>query len=140
MMRPTLAFAFACCLAAAAHAETKRFHADLNAASEVPPKESDGTGKAEALLDGDSRTLTYAIQYSHLTGPVTAAHFHGPAAPGSNAGIAVPITGGLSNPIKGTATLTEQQASELKQGQWYVNLHTAANPGGEIRGQMLPGK
>jgi hypothetical protein len=41
------------------------------------------------------------------------------------------------SPIDGTATLTPEQAKELVDGKWYFNLHTSANPGGEIRGQIL---
>ena len=71
-----------------------------------------------------------------MTGPVTAGHFHGPAAAGANAGVVVPFAGSLASPITGSATLTDPQIADLKAGKWYVNLHTAANPGGEIRGQV----
>ncbi len=71
-----------------------------------------------------------------MTGPVTAGHFHGPAAAGANAGVVVPFAGSLASPITGSATLTDAQIADLKAGKWYVNLHTAANPGGEIRGQV----
>jgi hypothetical protein len=56
--------------------------------------------------------------------------------PGDNAGVVVPLSGSLASPIKGTATLTAAQVADLKAGKWYVNVHTAANPGGEIRGQV----
>jgi hypothetical protein len=71
-----------------------------------------------------------------MTGPVTAGHFHGPAPAGSNAGVVVPFAGPLASPIIGSATLTPAQVDQLKSGLWYINLHTAANPGGEIRGQV----
>jgi hypothetical protein len=70
-----------------------------------------------------------------LSGAATAAHFHGPADPGKNAGVAVPITPNTS-PLEGSTTLTDAQAADLQAGRWYVNVHTAANPGGEIRGQL----
>ena len=60
----------------------------------------------------------------------------GRAAAGANAGVVVPFTGSLDSPISGSATLTDAQVADLKAGKWYVNLHTAASPGGEIRGQV----
>ena len=67
---------------------------------------------------------------------LTAAHFHGPAEAGKNAGVAVPIPNAASSPVKGEATLTDAQAADLLGGKYYINIHTAANPGGEIRGQV----
>ena len=75
--------------------------------------------------------------YSGLSGAVTAAHFHGPAIPGQNAGVALPLNGKLDSPLEGEATLTEAQAAQVMAGQWYINLHTAANPKGEVRGQLI---
>jgi hypothetical protein len=73
-----------------------------------------------------------------LTGPAVAAHFHGPAAEGTNAKPQVAIKESpISSPIDGSATLTPEQAKDLEAGRWYFNLHTQANPGGEIRGQVL---
>jgi hypothetical protein len=71
-----------------------------------------------------------------LSGDATAAHFHGPATPGVNAGVTVPMKAPLTSPITGEATLTPEQAADLMAGKWYFNVHTAANPGGEIRGQL----
>ena len=48
----------------------------------------------------------------------------------------MPFTGNLASPIKGSATLTDAQVSDLEAGRTYINLHTTANPGGEIRGQL----
>jgi hypothetical protein len=108
--------------------------ATMTGASEVPPTTSAGTGTAKVNLSGNS--LSWTVTYSGMTGPVKAGHFHGPAAPGSNAGVVVPFTGSLESPISGTATLTDAQVADLKAGKWYINLHTAASPGGEIRGQV----
>ena len=126
--------------AALARAETMHLQATLNAATEVPAKASGGTGKVDASLDTQTHLLTYSIDYSGLTGPATMAHFHGPAKPGANAGVAVPLSLPLDSPIKGSATLTEAQQKQLLDGLMYVNVHTAANPGGEIRGQVTAAK
>ena len=52
------------------------------------------------------------------------------------AGVAVGVQGSVASPIKGTATLTDAQAADLAAGKWYFNVHTEANKGGEIRGQV----
>jgi hypothetical protein len=111
--------------------------ATLTGTEEVPSNASAGTGTVEATYDTDSNVLNYTITYSGLTGDATAAHFHGPAAPGENAPPAVPIEGSLASPIAGTATLTDEQEAQLLGGQWYFNLHTAQYPDGEVRGQVL---
>ncbi|HEX3936920.1 MAG TPA: CHRD domain-containing protein [Xanthobacteraceae bacterium] len=115
------------------------FKADLKGSSEVPPNTTAGTGSVTANYDPATKTLTWSGTFSGLTGPATAAHFHGPAEPGKNAGVAIWISEKgkpFESPFKGSATLTEAQASDLMNGQWYVNIHTKANPGGEIRGQV----
>ena len=123
--------------AGAAHAATLHFSAVLKGADEVPPHAVPGTGKVTATLDTGTKTFTYKVTYSGLTGPATMAHFHGPAQPGANAPPVVPVpASALANPMKGTATLDEAQAADLEAGKWYFNIHTAANPGGEIRGQL----
>ena len=106
----------------------------LSGKNEVPPNASTAVGTARVFLDG--MTLKWTVTYSGTTGPVTAGHFHGPAAEGANAGVVLPFTGSMASPIEGSATLTQAQVDQLKAGLWYVNLHTAANPGGEIRGQV----
>lgn len=113
------------------------FSGVMNASSEMPPNMTRGSGRAEATLDKGTNVLKYKIAFDGLSGPATAAHFHGPASAGANAGVAVPFTS-TASPIEGTATLTPTQVADLMAGKWYANVHTAANPGGEIRGQMLP--
>ncbi|HEX7440398.1 MAG TPA: CHRD domain-containing protein [Caldimonas sp.] len=108
----------------------------LAGAQEVPPKPGSGSGTVVTSLDKETRMLRWTVTYSGLSGPVTAGHFHGPAAAGANAGVVVPFTGSMASPIQGSATLTEAQMADLLAGKWYANLHTAANPGGEIRGQV----
>ncbi len=127
-----------CLVSGAAQAETKIFKATLSGASEVPPTTSVGTGTATVTLDTDTGKLVWDVAYSGLTGPAKAAHIHGPAGPGQNAGVVVPLKGNLASPIKGSATLTAAQMADLEAGQYYVNIHTAANKGGEIRGQLQP--
>ncbi len=111
-------------------------NARLSGANEVPASNSNGSGTLSANLDKTTRVLSWTVTYSGLSGPATAGHFHGPAATGQNAGVALPFTGSLESPIRGTATLTPAQMDAVMNGNWYVNLHTAANPGGEIRGQV----
>ena len=117
-----------------AHAEQITFKADL---APGPGIASSGKGMATASLDTTTKTLTWTVDYSGLSGPATAAHIHGPADPGANAGIVVPFTGNLASPIKGSATLTDAQIAQLEAGKWYVNIHTEANKPGEIRGQLV---
>ncbi len=123
-------------VSSAAFAETVTFMGTMNGATEVPAKTTDGKGTATATLDTTTKVLTYTVEYSGLTGPATMGHFHGPAEPGANAGVVVKFDSPVS-PIKGTATLTDAQMADLMAGKWYANVHTAANPGGEIRGQMI---
>ena len=124
-----------------APAATLYFQARMKGSYEVPPTKSEGTGTAKATLDTATKSFSYQVTFDKLSGPATAAHFHGPAAPGKNAGVVVPIDGqNPTSPASGSATLTDQQIKDLEAGKWYVNVHTAANPGGEIRGQVLRGK
>lgn len=111
--------------------------ATLSSAQEVPPNPSAGTGTATMTFNQATKQLTWNVTYGGLTGPATMAHFHGPAAPGANAGVAVPIgAAGMSSPATGSATLNDAQAADLLAGRYYVNIHSAAHPGGEIRGQV----
>ncbi|BCZ76669.1 CHRD domain-containing protein [Paraburkholderia terrae] len=120
-------------------ADTVELKADLEPSSEVPPRVSHGHGALNATFDTSTKTLQWTATYESLSGPVTMAHFHGPAPVGQNAKVQVPIDkNALASPIKGSATLTEQQVTDLMGGQWYFNVHTAQNPTGEIRGQVLP--
>jgi hypothetical protein len=133
---PGVALAACVMFASPVFAETVSFKADLKASEEVPPNDSKATGTVTATYDTASKKLTWKGNYSGLTGPATMAHFHGPAEPGKNAGVAVPITPSAS-PFENSANLTD--AADLLAGRWYVNVHTAAHPGGEIRGQLAKG-
>ena len=115
---------------------SRSFGAFMTGAQEVPPTTSLGNGNASVTLDPDG-TLHWSVSYQGLSGPATAAHFHGPALPGTNAGVVVNIGGPTpGNPMQGTAHLNPTQIADLIAGRWYVNVHTAANPNGEIRGQV----
>jgi len=113
-----------------------KMKATLDGKSQVPPNASAGKGTADIDYDPTSKKLSWKVTYSGLSGPATAAHFHGPAEAGKNAGVAVAIPNATSSPAEGSATLTDAQAADLMAGKYYVNVHTAANPGGEIRGQV----
>ena len=114
----------------------EKMKATLSGKSEVPANASAGTGTADIDYDAATRKLSWKLTYSGLSGPATAAHFHGPAEPGKNAGVAVAIPNATASPVEGSATLTDAQAADLMAGKYYVNIHTAANPAGEIRGQV----
>jgi hypothetical protein len=134
MLLATIALGAGVVLAGPAFAE--KLKAVLDAKSEVPPNASTATGTADIDFDPATKKLSWKLTYSGLSGPATAAHFHGPAEVGKNASVAVPITNAGSSPVEGSATLTDAQAADMMAGRCYVNVHTAANPGGEIRGQV----
>lgn len=117
--------------------DTTKLTSTLSAASEVPPINSKASGEADVRINVKDYKLSWTIKYSDLSGIVTGAHFHGPAIAGVNADVVVHINGDLSSPIKGEAILTAEQTAELLEGKWYLNLHTATHPDGEIRGQVM---
>ena len=113
------------------------FEANLTAGQEVPPAASSGSGMAEVQFNENTYKLTWKVTYSGLTGPATAGHIHGPAAAGANAGVVIPFTGNLdAQPVMGEATVTPAQYADMAAGLYYVNIHSARFPGGEIRGQL----
>lgn len=111
------------------------FIAVIDAVQEVPPSGSPGTGLGCFTLNADN-TLDYQVSYNNLLAPEIAAHIHGPAPIGVNAGVQFPFP--LGTPKIGTVgPLTAVQAIDLSSGLYYVNIHTSLFPGGEIRGQIL---
>ncbi len=121
------------------------YFADLNGPQEVPAVATSATGKGTAVISADGSTVTYLITYSGLSGPLIAAHIHTGAA-GIAGGI---ITRSIASPSPMTGTLTAadfkasgsvttyaEAVAAIRAGTTYFNLHTAANPGGELRGQI----
>ena len=126
-----------------AQAAPVSFKVQITGAQQVPPVENTGTGTANLTYDPSTRAVTWTITYSGLSGPATMAHFHGPAPEGKNGPVAIWLSkqgSPAESPITGQATLTPDQAQEFAAGEWYVNVHTQAHPGGEIRGQVMPPK
>lgn len=108
----------------------------LTAAQEIPAVQGTGKGTLRATLDTATSQLHWSLSYSGMTGPLISGHFHGPASKTEVAAPSVGFKGNLDSPITGEATLTPVQMGELIDGKWYVNLHTAMHPKGEIRGQV----
>jgi hypothetical protein len=128
----------------------------LSPSNQVPVV-TNSTGSGDAISGGivfDTTTLTLhldigygsAAGFSNLTGVPTGMHIHGPAAAGQNAGVlidlsplnftsVIPTNGGV---IFGSVLYPTDLVSDLLAGSNYVNIHTALNPGGEIRGQLIP--
>lgn len=122
--------------ASAAAAEHK-LKAVLDSKQEVPANASMGKGSAEITVNDATKEISWKVTYEGLTGDAVAAHIHGPAAAGTNAGVMVNFgMAPFKSPIEGKATLTDAQMADILAGRAYVNLHTAANKGGEIRGQI----
>jgi hypothetical protein len=117
--------------------------ADLLGVNEVPPNASPGNGVGAVLLNNAQTQITVDLNWSGLLGPATAAHIHGPAAPGSNAPVLFAFSGvpaATSGVIpEQSFSLTPIQVTQLLAGQFYMNVHTGVFPGGEIRGQLLLG-
>ena len=116
---------------------TIEMSAAVTPAKEVPPKSGNGQAFAYLFYNEGTRGLTWKVYYTGTSGPATAAHIHGPADKDGNAGVVMPLAQGAPpSPMTGSATLTEAQAADLLAGKWYVNIHTQANPSGELRGQI----
>ena len=94
-------------------------------------------GEVKATLDPKTYELRYRITWKGLSGPVQAAHFHGPASFDQDADVLVPIAGPYGSPLSGKVQLDSEQARLLEAGQVYVNLHTQAYPNGEGRAQLV---
>jgi hypothetical protein len=121
------------------------YFADLNGAQENPAVVTSGTGKGLVVISADASTVTYLLTYSGLSGTANAAHIHA-AAVGSNGGVILPFVAGPSPMTQaltasaftpsGTVTTFAEAVAAIRAGTTYFNIHTTANPGGEIRGQI----
>lgn len=115
-----------------------RIPVNLTTVAEVPTVTGSAGGSGYITLVGTS--LYYDIDFGGLSGPATAAHIHGPADATHAAGVEFPLAGatGTSGTLEGEQKLTSDQLTNLLAGFNYVNIHTGNNPGGEIRGQVVP--
>ncbi len=120
--------------AAPGHADDT-FIAVLNGGQEVPPTMSPDLGNAHMVFFKSTRMLCFSISF---VGPVgdTAAHFHAPARAGVNAPVLFPLP--VGSPKTGcVGPLSKQERKDLRDGLFYINIHSNAVPSGEIRGQVL---
>lgn len=118
---------------------TYSISASLTGGQETPANSSMGTGTLTGTYDPSTYKITYTLTWSKISGAPTEMHFHGPAAVGVSGPVVVSITGfpaTASGTLSGTAVITQGQAGDLLSGRWYVNIHTATFPNGEIRGQI----
>ena len=109
------------------------WYATLTGAQEAPPVTTSASGRGTFIYDPDSRTLSGTVTSTGITG--TAAHVH-TGAVGVAGPVTIPMTGGPTWTLPATV-LTAAQAADLAAGLMYANVHTAVNPGGEIRGQLF---
>lgn len=113
----------------------------MNGGQEVPANISSATGKIEANYNKITKTLSYRVTWSGLTGNVTGMHIHGATDPGFNAGILQSFSGypaapqgTYSNSVVADGQVIKEE--DILAGKLYINIHTAVYPGGEIRGQL----
>jgi hypothetical protein len=125
-------------LAISAAAQASVFVASLSGAEEVPANGSSGTGLVFLFVDDTTRSFHLTGGFGGLSASVTSAHIHGPADPGVNAAVMVPLTptGGTLGTLSANGVFTLEQFEFLQSGLAYVNVHTSSFPGGEIRGQL----
>jgi len=122
-------------LAAAAPAVVLNYTADIDGLQEVPPNASPAVGSATITIDTDANTLSYNITFAGLTGTETAAHIHGFADPGINAGALHTLPAG--SPKVGVWNYAEADEANILAGLCYINIHSTLFGGGEIRGQIV---
>jgi hypothetical protein len=137
LRRMLFAAALSAVFVSAASAATVSYTARLSGRSEIPKTTSKGKGKFDGALDTQTKVLKYKLTFNGLSGPATAAHLHGPANRSQTAGVIAPLgDANPTSPVTGEVTLTDEQVNMLRSAKVYANIHTAANPSGEIRGQL----
>jgi len=114
----------------------------MSGAQEVPAVTTGGTGSINVSYNKTTKMLSYTATWTGLTGAPAAMHIHGPALAGVSAGVLVGITGftaAASGNVTGSFAVNTGNLIEadLLAGKWYFNIHTAAHPTGEIRGQIV---
>ena len=110
------------------------FTATLTGAQETPPNSSTASGTATLLLSPDEKTARVSLNFAGLSSPQNGAHIHGPGAAGVIAPILYPLpSGNLSDVV---IALASTDVQDLKNGLWYINVHSNNFPNGEIRGQF----
>ena len=114
----------------------------MSGTQEVPSVTTAALGNVQATYHQGSKILSYNITWSGLSGNASAAHIHNVAEAGVNAGVLQSFSGfpaSTSGKYSGTLIVDGVKITEalLLSGKYYVNIHTAANPGGEIRGQLI---
>lgn len=119
-------------ITSSASAETL-FTATLDGSQNVPPTGSTATGTAALILNDEETEVAYTVTYEGLEGDETAAHFH-QAPPGENGSVLYTLP--LGTPKIGVWRVTAHDVGYLFAGEVYVNIHTTAYLGGEIRGNI----
>ena len=107
----------------------------VDGSQETPAVDTTANGIGTATLDTDTNQFSWDISFLGLSSPQTDAHFHG-AAPRCESAPPV-VTLPIGSPIVGSMTLTAQQAADVQQGLWYLNIHSQDHTSGEIRGRAL---
>ncbi len=115
----------------------ERFNISLDGTQETPANTAPGHGTAWAILSPDGTSLLYRATFAELTGPVTGSHFH-TGAPGVGGPVVHPFTESSNTATGAWATPADSIIRSLLTGNVYMNFHTSAHPGGEIRGQLMP--
>lgn len=114
---------------------TQVYIATLRGSNEVPSNSSTATGNAILVFDKATKKFTITVNYTGLT--ATAAHIHRALA-GTNGPVMFGFVSSIISPIYyPSAVLTATQEADLTSNLYYVNVHSATAPGGEIRGQLL---
>jgi hypothetical protein len=121
-------------MASAASQPALAVRIELSGANEVPPADADATGTAIIVVVPAIDMVCWKLDWENVDGTVIAAHIHGPAPAGVNAGVLVPLS---VDPAKGCTTDSDADAIATNPSNYYVNVHSAPNfPGGAIRGQL----